>query len=253
MILFTLPALSGCVTNGSPSQVETLSEVLHAEGTLPHDENAFTEGLFFHEGKLCESTGLKGRSEIRMDINLKSGKATSSVNLPENAFGEGSCVMHNKLYTLTYTEGKIFIFDPETLSLKKTIEGYPREGWGLTSDGARLYAGDGSSHLYVLDENGKTTRTIDVTDNGKPVENINELEWIEDKIWANIWQSSDIIIINPKNGKVERRLNCSALKDSVSHQSADDVLNGIAYDRSTGKIYLTGKRWHTMFVFSLRD
>ena len=253
IIISALSALSGCAANDAPAPVEKLSDALREEGTLPHDVNAFTEGLFFHEGKLYESTGLNGRSEIHADINLVTGKAASAVKLPEDAFGEGACVMEDNLYTLTYTEGKIFVFDPETLALKRTVEGYPREGWGLTTDGKQLYAGDGSSHLYVLDANGKTTRTIDVTDGKKPVDNINELEWINGKIWANIWMTSDIVIINPENGKIERRIDCGELKDSVLHQNTDDVLNGIAYDQTKGKIYLTGKRWQTIFVFSLSD
>lgn len=253
MIIFALPAFFGCTAANASAPIEKLSDALRKEGTLPHDANAFTEGLFFHKGKLYESTGLKNYSEIHADINLNTGKAASSIKLPDNAFGEGSCIMDDNLYVLTYTEGKVFVFDPQSLTLKRTIDGYPREGWGLTTDGKQLYAGDGSSHLYLLDENTKTTRTINITDGGKPVENINELEWIDGKIWANIWQSSDIVIINPENGKVEHRIDCSELKDSAPHENTDDVLNGIAYDKTTGKIYLTGKRWQTMFVFSPRD
>ena len=253
LTLFTaLPLLFGCAADHTPAPVKKLSDVLSPDGTLPHDGDAFTEGLFFDQGKLYESTGLSGRSKIRAKVDLKTGKAAAETSLPNGAFGEGACVMNGELYVLTYTEGKIFVFDPETLALKRTIDGYPREGWGLTTDGARLYAGDGSSHLYILDQNGKTARTIDVRDGGNAVENINELEWIDGKIWANIWMTTDIVIINPETGKVETRLDCGELKDSIPHQNTDDVLNGIAYDKENEKIYLTGKRWQSLFVFSRR-
>jgi len=164
-------------------------------------------------------------------------------------FGEGSAILDGELYVLTWTNKVAFRYDAATLEYKSTV-GYPREGWGLTTDGKQLIASDGSATLYFLDKDLKLLRKLSVTLNGRPVRYLNELEWIEGKIWANVYTTDSIVIINPSSGKVEGLVDCAGLLPARLHTRETDVLNGIARD-AEGHIYLTGKNWPRLYRVEL--
>ncbi len=214
----------------------------------PHDMAAYTQGLFFHEGKLYETTGQYGTSSIRT-IDLSSGKPILNKKLNAKYFAEGSVVLGNTLYILTWTNKVAFLYDAATLEYRKTV-GYPREGWGLTTDGKQLIASDGSANLYFMDKDLKVLRKQTVTLNGRPLKNLNELEWIGGKVWANVYLTDMIAIIDPRSGKVEGTVDCAGLLPDELWTSATDVLNGIALD-AAGRIYLTGKNWPKLYQIEL--
>ena len=214
----------------------------------PHDMAAYTQGLFFHEGKLYETTGQYGTSSIRT-VDLASGKPILNKKLNAKYFAEGSVVLGNTLYILTWTNKVAFLYDAATLEYLRTV-GYPREGWGLTTDGKQLIASDGSANLYFMDKDLKVLRKQTVTLNGRPLKNLNELEWIGGKVWANVYLTDMIAIIDPRSGKVEGTVDCAGLLPDELWTSATDVLNGIALD-AAGRIYLTGKNWPKLYQIEL--
>ena len=214
----------------------------------PHDDKAYTQGLFFHDGVLYETTGQFGESSVRT-VDLQSGKPVQQKKLNGKYFGEGSVVLDGELYFLTWTNKVAFVYDPLTLSYKRTV-GYPREGWGLTTDGKQLIASDGSANLYFLDRQFKLQKKQPVTLNGRPLRNLNELEWIDGKVWANVYLTDVIVIINPRNGKVEATVDCNGLLPARLRTLDTDVLNGIARD-AEGRIYLTGKNWPRLYEIEL--
>lgn len=215
----------------------------------PHDVTAYTQGLFFHEGKLYESTGQYGSSSFRR-VDLATGKVQERFGLNRKYFGEGSVILGDNLYLLTWDSKVAFIYDAATLKYKSTVA-YPREGWGLTTDGKQLIASDGSSTIYFMTPEMSVTRRITVNLNGRSMRMINELEYIDGKIWANVYMTDLILIIDPKDGSVEGVVDCSGLLDRKYYTTQTDVLNGIAYDPQTDKIYLTGKNWPLLFEIEL--
>ena len=214
----------------------------------PHDTGAYTQGLFFHEGKLYESTGQTGHSSFRI-VDLKSGKVLRKLDFARKYFGEGSVIFGGNMYMLTWTNKVAFVYDAETLEYKKTYS-YPREGWGLTTDGKQLIASDGSSSLYFLDGEYRLKKALKVTMNGRPVRFLNELEWIDGKIWANVYTTDMIVIINPVSGVVEGMIDCTGLLPQGLRKPDTDVLNGIAVD-ADGRIFLTGKNWPRLYEIRL--
>lgn len=242
LLILSLLALCAC----SQAQIKQYSFKVVKE--YPHDVMAYTQGLFFHEGKLYETTGQYGTSSIRT-VDLASGKPTVEKKLNRKYFGEGSVILGKDLYVLTWTNKVAFRYDAATLSYKQTVS-YPREGWGLTTDGKQLIASDGSANLYFLDADMKLLKKLPVTMNGRPLRNLNELEWIGGKVWANVYMTDMIVMINPSTGKVEGALDCTGLLPDDLYTSATDVLNGIAID-AKGKIYLTGKNWPRMYQIEL--
>lgn len=229
--------------------------------TYPHNTESYTQGLFFWNGSLYESTGQYGSSTL-CRVDLSSGKALQSVKFNRKYFGEGSCVVDGKLYMLTWTNKVAFVYDAATLKYEKTLS-YPREGWGLTPiggvigkrpdgfpDGAVMVASDGSSNLYFLDREMRTVKTLAVTYDGRPLRLLNELEWIDGLVWANVYTTDMIVMINPKTGVVEGRVDCSSLIPHAKRTPEMDVLNGIAQS-SDGSIYLTGKLWPKIFQVAL--
>ena len=215
----------------------------------PHDTNSYTQGLFFYKGDMYESTGQYGSSTFRK-VDLATGEPLEKLDFNRKYFVEGSVVLGDNLYILTWESRVAFIYDANTLEYKATYS-YPREGWGLTTDGKELIASDGSSKLYFLDGDYKLQRAVDVKLDGRPVRNLNELEYIDGKVWANVYTTDLIVIINPSTGAVEATVDCTGLLPAKLREPRTDVLNGIALDPATGKIYLTGKYWKRLYEIEL--
>ena len=214
----------------------------------PHDTGSYTQGLFWHDGSLYESTGLNGKSTFRK-VNLQSGQALTKLPFNKKYFVEGSVILGDKLYILTWTNKVVFIYDANTLEYRSTYS-YPHEGWGLTTDGKSLISSDGSSRIYFLTPELKFERSINVTLNGRAVRYLNELEWIDGRIWANVYTTDTIVIINPDTGIVEATVDCEGLLPERLRTYDTDVLNGIAVD-SEGRIFLTGKNWPELYEVKL--
>ncbi len=218
---------------------------------LPHNSSSFTEGLFFYNNKLYESSGLYGKSALYLDINLKDGISKETIKIADDIFAEGSTILNDKMYVLTYNENKVLVYDLNTKQLIETYN-YPKEGWGLTTDGKNLIASDGTSKIYFFDDKLNNIKTLNTTLHGKPVNNINELEYIDNYIWANVWQTNNIIIIDPNNGKVIRKIDFTNLINKYLKEYPNiDSFNGIAYNN--GKLYLTGKYYPYLFECKINN
>lgn len=218
---------------------------------IRHDLSAYTQGFFFYDGYLYESTGQYGESSFRK-IDPETGKVLRKEVFPAKYFGEGSCVFDGRAYILTWYEGTCFVYDIETFT-KLAEFPYQGEGWGLTSDGRSLIMSDGTSTLSFRDPmTFLEQRTLTVKDGGREVQFINELEYIDGKIWANIYGLDEIYVIDPVSGKVTAKVDCRGLLDSPYRTSAVDVFNGIAYNHEDGTLYLTGKYWPRMYKVTVK-
>ncbi len=214
-------------------------------GSFPHDKGAFTEGLLWHGGKLYESTGLEGQSSLRR-VDLQSGQVEKKLDLPRQLFGEGLALAGGRFYQLTWQTKRGFVYDENFKPLSQFA--YTDEGWGLTFDGKSLIQSDGTDVLTWRDpKNFAAQKQLKVTWNGKSQRNLNELEWIDGRIWANVWQTDNIVIINPQSGKVESFLDLSGLLPPQDRTGEEDVLNGIAYDAQNQRLLVTGKNWPKLF------
>ena len=222
---------------------------LEVVAEYPHDTQSYTQGLFFHEGQLYESTGQNGKSTFRK-VDIETGKALKRLDFDKKYFVEGSVVLGENLYILTWESRVAFLYDANTLEFKSSWS-YPREGWGLTTDGKQLIASDGSATLFFMDEKFALKRRQIVKYEDRPVRWLNELEYIDGKVWANVYTTDEIVIINPKDGKVQGVVDCRGLLPKELYTSQTDVLNGIAYNPKDGKIYLTGKNWPKMYEVRL--
>jgi glutaminyl-peptide cyclotransferase len=219
--------------------------------TYPHDHSAFTEGLFFLDDVLYESTGQPGQSEIRK-VRLKDGKTLARVRLDPRYFGEGVVNWGNELISVTWQHGTGFRWDRASLVLKARFS-YAGEGWGLTQDGRHIIMSDGTPTLRFFDPMSMTpANSITVTWQGKPVPMLNELEYVHGEILANIWMTSRIARIDPSNGKVIDWIDLTPLAQRIGARDPDAVLNGIAYDAKKGRLFVTGKYWPKLFEISLR-
>ena len=211
---------------------------------LPHRSDAFTQGLAFADGFLYEGTGLYGRSVLTKTIP-ETGEILQRVTLPASMFGEGVTVLGDRIYQLTWQEGVAFVYDRQTFDLVRRFS-YSLEGWGLTHDGTRLIMSDGTATLTFLDPNSfQTVRTVQVHDHGGPVAHLNELEFIQGRIYANIWQTGRIAIIDPLDGRVTAWLDLTNLWAEQPH--GVDVPNGIAYDPQARRLFVTGKMWPALY------
>ncbi len=212
----------------------------------PHDRKAYTQGLVYEDGYIYEGTGLRGASTLRK-WELETGRVVESRNLSPDLFGEGICLLGNRIYQLTWTARTAFVYDKETFSLLRKLR-YSTQGWGLTTDGTHLIMSDGSNILYFLDPQYFTeVRHISVYDDRGPVEQLNELEYIDGTVYANVYQTDEIVRIDPSCGKVLERINLRGLLPKKDYRSDTDVLNGIAWDAETGRIFVTGKNWPKLF------
>lgn len=212
----------------------------------PHDTGAFTEGLEFHDGALWESTGLNGHSSIRR-VDLATGRPIEDHPLSTLYFGEGITFFGGRLYQLTYKNGVAFEYDPRTFKQTGSFH-YSGEGWALTHDSKRLIMSDGSSSLRFLDPVTFAEQDrLAVRDGARPVTNLNELEWINGQIWANIWGQELAARIDPRSGQVISWIDFSGLRAQAGCTADCDVLNGIAYDPASKRIFVTGKRWPKLF------
>lgn len=217
----------------------------------PHDSNAFTQGLILVDGKLLESTGQAGSSSLRR-VELETGKILKKVDIPVPYFAEGIAVLNGKVYQLTWQHNVGFIYDAQTLERAGQFN-YRGEGWGLTTDGKSLIMSDGTSRLKFLDPASfEVTRTISVLDGNTPVDQLNELEFVQGEIYANVWHDQKIAVIDPQSGRVKAWIDLTGLMPEGELQDAEAVLNGVAYDQANNKLYVTGKLWPRLFEIKVK-
>ncbi len=224
--------------------------------TYPHDKGAYTQGLEYFNGFLYEGTGRNGSSSIRK-VALETGKVLQQKDLDEQYFGEGITIFNNKLYQLTWQGGIGFVYDLNTFEQEKTFKyTKSREGWGLTHNGEKLIKTDGTEIIWFLNPETLIEEDyIEVYTNERKVEKLNELEYVNGLIYANIWQQNTILMVNPKNGKVEGVANLNSLKTIIEKEQklddADEVLNGIAFDKENNRLFVTGKHWGKLYEIEL--
>ncbi|MGI8812087.1 MAG: glutaminyl-peptide cyclotransferase [Pyrinomonadaceae bacterium] len=248
---------SGSKTIAAPLPVWTYEVV----NTYPHDPKAFTEGLFYHDGFLYESTGEEGQSTLRK-VDLRTGKVVQKSDLPPESFGEGISLINGKIYQLTWREGVCRVFDANDFTLIRELP-YQGEGWGMTTDGTNLFMTDKTHVIRVMDpETFKPVRMIVVNrEDGKPLYQINELEYIKGEIWANIWHSEDpqilgkpnyIVRIDPASGKTLGWIDLQGISPDDVARDTENTLNGIAYDADHDRIFVTGKDWKKLFEIKVK-
>jgi glutamine cyclotransferase len=216
--------------------------------TYPHDITSYTQGLEFYKGDLYESTGQYGESKLRK-LDYKKGGVLKNINLSTAYFGEGLSVLNDKIYQLTWKEGRGLVYDIDSFEQIETFNyGQSKEGWGLCNDGQKFYKSDGSEFLWFLNPNTLAEEgALQAYTNKGKLTNLNELEWVDGKIYANRYQKNGVAIINPENGAIEAVIDFKALKTKVTKHQGLDVLNGMAYNPKTKTLFVTGKRWDKLF------
>ena len=218
--------------------------------SYPHDRSASTQGLIIEDNVLFEGTGLRGRSSLR-SVDLKTGDILQINELPEQFFGEGITIYENNIIQLTWQSGVGFVYDKSSFELRQEFT-YPTEGWGITHDGNRLIMSDGSSTLHLWHPNTfEEIGQLEVFDSNGPVVRLNELEYIQGEIYANIWQTDRIARIDPETGRVIGWIDLTGLLNPEDRSSPVDVLNGIAYDAKNDRLFVTGKLWPKLFEIEL--
>lgn len=250
-------AAASCSPSTTPAPASTSSTPAvpvfsyQVVNSYPHDKTAFTEGLQFVDGAMYESTGMEGTSWVRR-YDLTTGAVQAEHVIDKQYFGEGSVVLADKIVSVTWKNQKGFIYDRATLAPKGEFT-YQGEGWGMTTDGQKVFMSDGSSAIRIMDPGTLAeTGEIKVTMNGRPVDQLNELEFIKGEIWANVFQTDRIVRIDPATGKVNSVVYLANLLSPQERQGVD-VLNGIAYDASGDRIFVTGKYWPKIFEIKLVD
>jgi glutaminyl-peptide cyclotransferase len=215
--------------------------------SYPHDPRAFTQGLLYRDGALYESTGLYGESSLRR-VELETGKVLQQIRVPKRYFAEGLALIGDALVQLTWQEHTGIVYDRRTFEQRRTFT-YKTEGWGIDYDEkGGLVMSDGSDQLFFLDpKTFAVARTLRVRDAGRPVRNLNELEWIEGEIWANVWPTDRLVRVDPSTGAVAGWVNLDTLWPRAQRPPSADVLNGIAYDRERRRIFVTGKNWPRLY------
>ncbi len=258
LLFFTALGLTACGSNTArakrpvPTTVTPTYATYRVVNTYPHLRSSYTQGLLWSDGMLWEGTGQNGASVLQQ-VDLATGEARVVARLPRAEFGEGIALLDGKIYQLTWQSNTAHVYDAATGRKLRDFR-YPGEGWGLTTDGEKLYLSDGSADLVVLDpESFRRERRITVTCKGEPVHFLNELEWIEGRIWANVYTTDRIVVIDPKTGAVERIIDLQGLLPDEEVTATTDVLNGIAYDAATGRIFVTGKNWPKLYEIETID
>ena len=249
IILACAPApASSIAAQRKPAPVQSYKVV----ATFPHDTSSFTQGLVFaSDGQLYESTGLEGESTLRR-VDIATGQTLQKIDVPSQYFAEGLAMVGDELLQLTWRHKLGFVYDRKTFKQKRTFS-YKTEGWGIAYDGtSNLVMSDGSDTLTFLEPKSlAVTKTLRVMDAGRPVSNLNELEWIEGEIWANIWMTDRIARISPRTGEVNAWIDLSSLYPVSQRMPPADVMNGIAYDKATRRIYITGKKWPRLYQITV--
>lgn len=265
--VYSLKAITYCDNQKytDSTQVEVISDIepkllsYTLVNTYPHDVEAYTEGLEFHDGILYEGTGngegpsgKRGVSSLRK-VDYKTGKVLQKVEYPQTVFGEGITILNGKIYQLTYKNNEVYVYDLKTMAKEKTIPYFQAmEGWGMMNDGKYLYFNDGSNVIHIVDPNTfKQVDTLNVYSKGTALDYINELELVNGKIYSNIYQKDALVVIDPKTGAVEGIVNLADLKKKVTQLIDTDVLNGIAYNPATQTFFVTGKNWDKMFEIKI--
>lgn len=248
--LLTITSLCVLAFSGAPmdtrAQTRTPRFSFRVIKAFPHDPTAFTQGLVFADGVFYESTGLRGRSTLRK-VAVETGAVIVQQPVDAQYFAEGLALVGDELLQLTWEEQTGFVYDKATFKRLRTFT-YPTEGWGIAFDGRNLVMSDGSSRLFFLDpKTQKPLRSIEVTDASRPVERLNELEFVRGELWANVWQTDRIARINPGTGKVVGWIDLTGLLRPEARGPGGDVLNGIAWDKAGDRIFVTGKNWPWLF------
>jgi len=247
-----LLVLLWCLSSCEASEPEIPIYGFKVVQSFPHDPNAYCQGLLFEGDKLFESTGIEGRSSVRR-VALESGEVEKAASLPDGLFGEGLAMHDGELFQLTWHAGTVNVFDPDSLERVRSMR-YSGEGWGLTSGGGELIMSDGSAYLTFRDpQTFKRVRRVQVTVLGQPVDQLNELEWVDGEVWANRWKHDYIVRIDPATGAIVGSINLAGLFDYSTIASNDAVLNGIAYDSDRKRVFVTGKLWPKLFEIEITD
>ena len=260
-----LVAAIGCPDDSTPGGTDRPPPVVHPDTRVarftvvkswPHDPGAFTQGLEFERGHLYEGTGGEGKSELR-EVALETGDVVRMSTLPANVFGEGITILGNRIYQLTWKSRKGYVYDLTTFKRVSEFT-YDGEGWGLANDGRSLIMSDGSANLYFRDPASfAVTRTVEVRDGDRPVSQLNELEWVNGEVFANVWMTDSIVRINPASGAVIGWVNLRGLLSGsdrgryLQPGQAVDVLNGIAWDDSSRRLLVTGKWWPRIYQITI--
>jgi glutamine cyclotransferase len=244
-------AKSAAATPADAAPTATRSFALEVVSSMPHDPEAFTQGLVYDAGAFYESTGLEGKSSVRK-VDAASGIVLREKKLETRYFGEGLALWRGELFQLTWKSGIGFVYDTATFAVRRSFR-YLGEGWGLTTDGVSLIMSDGTSRLRFLDPaTGAVRHTVTVTDGGVAVDKLNELEFVKGEVLANIWQTNQIARIDPASGGVVAWIDAGGLLTSAERREDIDVLNGIAYDAAGDRLFVTGKLWPRVFEVRLR-
>lgn len=222
----------------------------HVVHVYPHDPNAFTQGLEYRAGFLYEGTGLKGRSWVRKE-QLETGKVLQQIDIDPQYFGEGITVINQQILELTWQSNIGFVYNQASFARLRSFN-YPGEGWGLTNDGQNIYMSDGSAQIRIWDPlTLQEKRRITVRDGAREIQNLNELEWVRDEIYANVWMTDQIVRISPKDGRVLGWIDLAGILSPSERRGDEDVLNGIAYDVLGDRLFVTGKLWPKLFEIKL--
>ena len=254
-LLFLLAGQNFAVAKESSSSllINTKKPVDSVEiiNVYPHDLGAFTQGLLYHRGYLYESTGLNGKSSLRK-VDLKTGKIVKQINLSDEYFAEGITLYEGRIYQLTWQNQKAFVYESNTFKKIQTIN-YKGEGWGIATDSRNLFMSDGSATIVRRDPvSFNVNRILNVSDDNKTIQGINELECVRGEIWANIFMEDVIARISPSTGNVIGWIDLAPLYAVVENRSGVDVLNGIAYDKIKDRIFVTGKYWPYLFEIKIK-
>ncbi len=246
-IMLITACASSTIAQRQPAPVQGYKLV----ATYPHDPAAFTQGLVFADGHLYESTGLNGESTVRR-VEIASGRVLQRVTVPEEYFAEGLALVGDELLQLTWQHQRGFVYDRKTFARRRTFA-YQGEGWGIAYDATGgLVMSNGSDTLTFLNPKTQASlRTLRVHDAGRPVSQLNELEWIDGEIWANVWMTDRIARISPVTGDVKAWVDLATLWPLSQRQPPADVMNGIAYDRATRRIFVTGKKWPRVYQIAV--